>query len=200
MRLPADKHASLHREIERELIAGERLMWWKQPRPGAYAAGFLIWIGAIPWTVFALGWETLAFLPWVGGGDMNDALRLGFGIVMPLFGLPFVLIGFAMLAKPVLAIARSRNTAYAVSDRRIIRIELGRRTRVTSVFIDRIGPIQSIERKDGYGTLRIQTHSTLDSEGDRTTERFDMIGIPDVAHVRRLIAERQPLPGAGGDR
>ena len=41
-------------------------------------------------------------------------------------------------------------------------------------------------------SLSISTHSRLDNDGDRVTEKFEMIGIPDVAGLEQRIMELQP--------
>jgi hypothetical protein len=60
--------------------------------------------------------------------------------------------------------------------------------------LHQIGPIDRREDRDGFGDLRIQTHSTVDSEGDRTTERFEVLGIPGVARLERLLLENVTRP------
>ena len=179
--------------LRRDLAPGERVLWSAQPRGALLAAGLGIWLFAIPWTVFALFWESMAFLPWVTSTKSPDWTRWTFGIVMPLFGLPFVAIGLWMLWSPIRRMRKARDTLYALTDRRAIRIVGGRTTEQTSVFLDRIGPVELSRRADDWGTIRIQTHSRVDSEGDRTTERFEMAGVPEVSKAHRLIVERQPL-------
>lgn len=182
---------ALDQSLRRELIAGERLLWSAQPRASRLKAGFVIWAFAIPWTVFALFWESMAFLPWLAEPKTPDNMRLTFGIVMPIFGLPFILIGFWMLWQPIRAMRTAGSTAYGLTNRRLIRVvETGQRE-TASVLLDQIGPMDRSERSDGTGHLRIQTHSHVDSEGDRITERFEVLGVPDVARLERLIIENR---------
>ena len=177
--------------IGRELRVGERLLWSGRPRTLGAAASFGIWIFAIPWTVFALFWEAMALMPWWAADRPDDWTLLGFGIVGPIFGIPFVVIGVGMLAMPFWAMAKAGRTIFAVTSERLIRIEAGRTRSVTSVPITGVGPIERRERPNGCGSLRIQTHSRIDSDGDRITERFDMIAIEDPARVERLILDAQ---------
>jgi hypothetical protein len=183
------------RWLRSELAAGERLLWSGQPRGGKLARGFGVWIFAVPWTVFALFWEAMALLPWAAASKTPDTIQWRFGIVFPLFGLPFVLIGLWMLWQPVRAMRRARSTVYGLTGRRLLRVvEAGDRT-VESVLLDQIGPIDRREDRDGFGDLRIQTHSRVDSEGDRTTERFEVLGVPDVARLERLLLDNLPQRG-----
>lgn len=180
---------ALEQSLRRELIAGEHLLWRGQPRPGKLTRGFGIWLFALPWTAFALMWEAFAFLPWVTALKTPDWLQWSFGIVFPLFGLPFIAVGLWMLWMPIQALRRAGRTAYALTERRLLRVVETREITVASVLLHQIGPIDRREDARGFGDLRIQTHSTIDSEGDRTTERFEVLGVPGVARLERLILE-----------
>ncbi|MBB5687538.1 hypothetical protein [Sphingobium boeckii] len=183
---------ALRQALDREMAAGERILWSAQPRANRLWGGFGIWLFAVPWTIFALVWESMALLPWMASSKTPDAVTWTFGIIMPLFGLPFIAVGIGMMLTPVRAMRRARNTVYALTSKRLMRLVEGRKASVSSVFTDRIGPIDRSENADGWGDLRIQTHSHVDSEGSRTTERFDMLGIPDVARLEKLIVDAQP--------
>jgi len=180
---------ALEQSLRRELIAGEHLLWRGQPRPNKLTRGFGIWIFAVPWTAFALMWEAFAFLPWVTATKTPDVIQWSFGIVFPLFGLPFIAVGLWMLWTPIHALRRAGRTAYALTERRLLRVVDAREITVASVLLHQIGPIDRREDAQGFGDLRIQTHSTVDSEGDRTTERFEVLGVPGVARLERLILE-----------
>lgn len=189
--IPKPLPPALEQSLRRELVTGERLLWSAQPIGKRLKSGFGIWLFAIPWTAFALFWESLALLPWAASTHTPDAFAYSFGIVMPLFGLPFILIGFWMLWKPVREMRLAGSTVFGLTDRRLIRVEEGRKRSVSTVLLDQIGPMDRQEAKDGVGNLRIQTHSSVDSEGDRRTERFEILGVPDVARLERLILENR---------
>jgi hypothetical protein len=180
---------ALEQTLRRELIAGEHLLWRGQPRPHKLTRGFGIWLFALPWTAFALMWETFAFLPWVTATKTPEFIQWSFGIVFPLFGLPFIVVGLWMLWAPIRALRRAGKTAYALTERRLLRVVEANGIKVDSVLLHQIGPIDRREDAQGFGDLRIQTHSTVDSEGDRTTERFEVLGVPGVARLERLILE-----------
>lgn len=181
--------------LRRELGAGERILWSAQPIAGKLKAGFGIWLFAIPWTAFALFWEAAALLPWASS-ETPSGIQWSFGIVFPLFGLPFILIGLWMLWMPIKAMRNAGSTAYGLTNRRLIRMVAGSRREVASVLLDQIGPINRDESNDGTGNLRIQTHSRVDSDGDRLTEKFEVLGVPDVAKLEQLILENRAVqPG-----
>lgn len=191
MEPPAQLSQDLRQKLQAALAPGERLLWSARPDPRKAPSGFLIWLFAIPWTAFALFWESAVLQPLVAsGGDMAVS---GFSIVMALFGVPFVLIGLAMMALPLLGLLRLGYVVHAVTDRRLLTLRGFRgRSRVNSVPIDGLGPIERKTRSDGWGSISIQTGSRIDSDGDRVIERFTMAGIPDVASVERLILTHQP--------
>lgn len=190
---PLGLSPALDQALRRELLAGERLLWSAQPRAGKLRRGFGIWLFAIPWTAFALFWEVMAFLPWFASSKTPQAIQWSFGIVMPLFGLPFVAIGLWMLWQPIRAMRGAGDTAYGLTERRLLRVietqGRGGERKVDSLLLRQIGPIDRREGRDGFGDLRIQTHSTVDSDGDRKTERFEVLGVPEVARLERLLLE-----------
>lgn len=179
--------------LDRELSPGERVLWSAQPRGRRMLIAFALWLFAIPWTAFALFWEAMALSPWFAAKDADNAMVWGFGIVFPLFGLPFILVGLWMLWQPVAAIRAARRTIYALTTSRLIRLQHGRTRRIESVPADRIGPIECTKGSDGWGRLSVQTHSLIDSDGDRITKSFDIVGVPNVAELeRKLLALQSP--------
>ena len=172
-----------------ELVAGERLIWSAQPIARRLKAGFGIWLFAIPWTAFSLLWIIMALMPWMTSTGTPDGIKWSFGIVFPLFGLPFVAIGLWMLWSPIRAVRQAGSTVYGLTNRRLIRLVSCGNSKVASVLLDQIGPMTRDEAADGTGHLRIQTYSRIDSDGDRITETFEVQGVPDVARLERLILE-----------
>lgn len=197
MPLPPALRPDRKRQLDGALIPGERVRWSGQPRGRSQWASFGIYLFAIPWTAFSLFWERMALIPLLAslGGDDISRIPAGFSIVFPLFGLPFVVIGLGMMAAPFLTIAKTRRTVHAVTDRRLLSIVDGRKLEVKSAFLDRIGPVERSSGRDGWGTLKVQTMSRTDSDGDRRTERLEWIGIPDVVRVERMILEAQAPAG-----
>ncbi len=187
--LPLDLDASLRRE----LVTGERILWSAQPRAYRLKGGFGVWLFAVPWTLFALFWESMSLLPWMAETKTPSAITWSFGIIMPIFGLPFIFVGLWMLWQPIGAMRQAGRTLYALTTRRVIRLVEGRKRELHSVLIEQIGPISRKEARDGTGHLHIQTHSHLDSDGDRTTEKFSVLGVPDVARLERLILDNRKV-------
>ena len=146
-----------------------------------------MWLFAIPWTVFALFWESMALLPWLGGKPDGDKVPLAFAIIFPLFGLPFIAVGFWMLAMPIRTFLAARRTIFAVTERRIVKVVVGTNVEVTTLPRENLGTIERTMSADGSGTIRIVTGSHFDSDGDKVTNKFEMVGVPDVAGFERIV-------------
>lgn len=180
--------------LRRELMPGERLLWSGRPDPARLRAPFLIWFFAVPWTAFALFWEAMAFLPWLGSTHTPLGIQWSFGIIFPLFGLPFIGIGLTMLWMPFKVRRKAATTIFGLTDRRIVRVTAGRKRESASVMLDQMGPIDVSADADGYGSLRIQTGTRTDSDGDKVIDRFEVLAVPDVARLESLLLERRALP------
>lgn len=187
--LPAPSAMPLH-----ELEPGERIRWQARGRACALRGTFAIWIFAIPWTAFALFWEVMALTPWVIASRPGGAAPgiMVAGIVMPLFGVPFVLVGLWLLARPFALMRQAGRTAYALTDRRLIRRVEGRTIEIESIPLDRLGAITTRERRDGSGDLSVRTGARIDANGDRVPDHFHIHDVADVAALRRLLAARTP--------
>jgi hypothetical protein len=186
--------------LRRELRAGEQLLWAGQPHPWTSGRrGFVVYLFAVPWTAFALFWEAMALAGWMSERGPQSTIEWGAGIAMPLFGLPFIAIGIAMLSAPWWMAAAARRTIFGVTDQRAIALTLWRRLKVRSVDGRAMGPISRVETRSGLGSLSIETGSHRDSDGDRVTDKFELDAIEDVAKVEELlrrVADRAHQPAA----
>lgn len=190
MMTPQTSH-ELDSILRRELMPGERLLWSGRPQPGKLKAIFGIWFFAVPWTAFALFWEAMALLPWMASSHTPLGIQWSFGIVFPLFGLPFIGIGLGMLWMPFKVRRKAAETIYGLTDRRMLRVTAGTKRESASVLIGEMGPIDVTADADGYGTLRIQTGTRLDSDGDKVTERFEVLVVPEVSRLESLLLEQK---------
>ncbi|MCA9041773.1 MAG: hypothetical protein KDA65_15575, partial [Planctomycetaceae bacterium] len=109
-----------------------------------------------------------------------------------LFGLPFVLIGFAMLSSPLWSARAARRTIYVLTTERAITFEGGYSTTITSYKPEQLQELQRVQHADGSGDLIFEKIATRDSDGDRHTTERGFFGIPDVKAVEdrvRSLAE-----------
>lgn len=169
---------------QNELEPGENLLWTGNPDPQrAMFSTFGLWFFAIPWTAFSLFWT------WGASGSGRRLSQPGwtFELLFPLFGLPFILIGFAMLLAPFSASRKAKRTTYAITDRRVLVIESGRTKIVQSFRGNDLGEIKRIERAGGSGDLVFAQRTSTDSDGDKRTTDTKFIGIADVRAADDLL-------------
>lgn len=182
--------------LQRE-ASGERVIWQAERMARIDGRSFGIYVFAIPWTAFALFWTTMA-----AGASFATMKGIGWlGLAFPLFGLPFIAVGLAMLAAPFAGIFMGSRTLYAATERRLLKLTIGRALKVDSVPIARLGAMQRRERPDGSGSLSYPVRIGTDSDGDRTTETFAITDVADVFAASRRIEQqadalRQRLPPA----
>jgi hypothetical protein len=111
LQMPGPIGASSIQSFEGQLAA-ERVLWSGGPAPLAYAfrrlsPSFPVGLAIL---VFTALWEA-------------DALTTGNGTVWAVAGLVFLLVGLhATLLRPLLLIRAARRRAYAVTDRRVVRL------------------------------------------------------------------------------
>jgi len=171
--------------VEAELQSGERITWMEQPIPGRMARMTLpIVLFGIPWTGFALFWTGAA--AW-GTSKIQSGRGLFSGF--PLFGLPFILIGFGMLSSPYWARRRARRSAYVLTDRRAILFTAGWRGSVTvrTFMPERLTDLRRKQHTDGSGDLVFAQDIRRDSDGDRHSTDVGFLAIREVKSVEELV-------------
>jgi hypothetical protein len=182
----------LEREMRRDLAPGERVLWQAMPDPNRLNLAFGMWLFAVPWTAFSLAWTGIALYAYLSSFGQPDVGGLPWwGWIMPLFGTPFIAVGIWMLSRPLIIRADAAHTLHALTDKRLITLSDRKVRSVKSVELTKLGPLTLKERKDGIGNLTVETGSARDSDGDRITDRFEIIGVPDVALLQRLILEQR---------
>ena len=182
--------------IDRELESGEELIWaGRHNGRGIVLKSMPVVLFGIPWTAFALFWTYMA------AGGISNFSNSGSGgppgimkWVFPLWGLPFILIGFAMLSTPFWGKRKARRTLYALTDRRCIVWNPGFRgaMKVTSYGPDDLVSLSRQERRDGSGdvifvkSMRIRERG---SSSDTVTEAEGFIGVDEPKTLERLIRD-----------
>lgn len=170
--------------LERDLRDDEQVLWQAMQLPRLEARGFGVYLFAIPWTAFAIMWTTFAV---AGAANMADD---GPGLIIwafPLFGLPFILAGCAMMAMPWLPLIMQGRVLFAITNQRVLRISIARDLTVKSLTAERIGLVERRESRDGSGILRLAAKIGRDSDGDARTEYFEVGRIAEVMEAHRAI-------------
>lgn len=179
-RIPAELEYALKNELE----GGEEIRWADQPQPMRMATQMIpLCIFGLFFGGFAAFWITMAA---VGTSRIpsNAPTAISF---LPLFGLPFLLIGLSMICSPLFGYWAAQRTVYAVTDRRAMSLVM-RRTRVVKSYHARdIDAIQRVERADGTGDVTFAHQYGTDSRGYRTTTNIGFYGIHQPHEVEQLI-------------
>lgn len=181
-----------------ELRRSERVVWTGQPVPGLYARrgwpsfvfGLMFAGGAVFWTAGA------------GYAIFQSELSNWVEMLFPAFGLPFVLVGAAMMAAPHWYARKARRTVYVITDQRAILVEGNGYTRslsVRSFTPDQLRELRRDQRPDGRGNVVICRHWDRDSDGHPTATETGFFAIADVqvaeARLRELAARAGAEPG-----
>src|SRR5207237_2712711 len=87
-----------------------------------------------------------------GKGEPSIAVR----VALPLFGLPFLLIGAGLLATPYWLRRKATKTCYALTDRRALVFEgsaFGRKVSIRSYGPAHLKAIERVDYQDGTGDV-----------------------------------------------
>lgn len=199
-RLPIE----LENRVQSELRDGERLLWVGQPIPARYGRkGIPLMIFGGIFTAFSLFWIVMAFsMGAFAGGNAFGWM----GLIFPLFGLPFLLVGLGMLTAPRWMKKLASRTFYAITDRRVILWEAGLfgRMEVRSYYPDDLQSMRRVEYANGEGDLILEEYITYgrDSDGHRTRhpKRHGLMAIDQVREVEELIHQALVAPLESKDR
>lgn len=167
--------------VESELHEREAINWVGQPIHRRFVARSLpIVLFGIPWTAFAIFWMAGA------AGFKMPNFQQGFDF-FPLFGIPFVLIGFGMLSAPLWIAKKARRTVYVLTDRRAILFDGGWSTTIRSFGPERLTDLRRVQRPDGSGDLIFEKSLSYDSDGDKRSTDIGFLAIPDVKDVEDRV-------------
>ncbi len=139
-------------QIRSELSKDETLIWVGQPKQGILFRSsdvFLIPFSLF-WGGFAIFWEVgVISIPHAG----NKA-PIPVGIIFPLFGIPFVIIGLYLIFGRFIADAKRRTgTYYGLTDQRIIIVSGIFSRKVKSMNLRTLTDISLDEKTNGTGTI-----------------------------------------------
>lgn len=180
----------LQSKVERELEPGERIEWIEMPIPRFFTptvtSAFLF---GIPWTAFALFWTAAA--AW----GTSNAEGAGVFRAFPLFGVPFILIGFGLLSSPLWSYRKALRSVYVITSRRAITFDGGRTTTIRSYPPDRLQDVYRKEKKDGSGDVIIARRAWRDSDGDRQSEELGFLSVRDPKAVESMLRKLAEAAG-----
>lgn len=168
--------------LGRQLAPGEQLLWSGRPQKmhGPRGTNRLF---AVFFLGFACFWELMALQTLTAGAGMV-------GILFPLFGVPFILVGIKLLF-PQMGGPKPEEIVYAVTDQRVLVVTRGR---VSSWELDSVQGVEKRYYPDGTGDLilsngQVQTcyHNGHIRHRNITMEFF---GLADVDTAEAALRDR----------
>lgn len=175
----------LEQSAQKVLDPGETLVWCGSPDPQRTA------IAALPMAVFGIPFGGFAAFWMITASRITSSgprVVAGFQW-LPLFGVPFLLIGLAMLCAPVWTFLGARGTIYGITNRRVF-IAGGNGKAVRSFARNDIGDLEHTERSDGSGDLYFGLRRVHARGNVEVKTRIGFIGIRDVRHVEATLREQ----------
>ena len=168
-----------------ELQSGESLTWAGVANPRRAVLGALpVALFGIPFAGFALFWMSMAFRSaHAMNRSAHGAVVSGFS-VFPLFGLPFLLIGLAIVLAPLWAFLKAKSTVYAVTNHRVMVISGSKNRSVKSLTPADIAGVEHRERPDGSGDIMLATNTLIRTGNNISSQmRVALCGVPNVRQV-----------------
>jgi hypothetical protein len=157
---------------KREARVGEEMLWAGRPLGKSWrgeAIGRFVF--GVAFGGFALLWTTIAYYA------VSDAEDGSFMVYLfPLFGVPFLFVGFGMLYSTATVARRLMSTVYALSNQRFLILTDWPRYAACSVELATVTAVKKLPKGDGAGSL-VLVHT---GEG---APRETFAGVPGVASV-----------------
>lgn len=169
--------------VQDELEDGETVVWCGQPIVRQLA------MRTSPIVVFAIPWTAFAIFGMAGAADFKMPDFKQGADLFPLFGIPFLLIGFGMLSAPFWMGRKAKKTVYVLTNRRAIIFDGGRSTRIRSFESDRLNRIERKQRSDGSGDVIFEKNLSSDSDGHHQIAEIGFLAIPNVKEVEGMVRQ-----------
>ncbi|MFO1150311.1 MAG: hypothetical protein U1E62_18190 [Alsobacter sp.] len=183
---------SLRRRVEAELQPGERVLWAGMPSPlSALLPSLFLFVFGIGWSSLTFTWEAVAVRALLGGASSDKAPGMpgGMGVMFALFGIPFVLVGIALLGAPFFVALQAMMTAHVVTDRRLLTVTGGPWKQVESRDPGALTFLRRRDHRNGRGTLRLGFGTTRDSDGDARSVETSWAGVAEVRQAEEAVRE-----------
>jgi len=124
---------------------------------------------------------------WSSKSGTANSHRRAAGESLPLFGIPFLIVGLGIVLAPLWAFLKGGNTVYAVTNQRVMIISGGSTRTVKSITPADILSIDHRERPDGSGDIVIQTTGTIRTNNSVSQVKVALFGIPNVKQVAQQV-------------
>ncbi len=140
------------------LLSDEHILWSGQSekKVNFTTIDFFLVPFSLMWGGFAIFWETTAIIM------IPKNAPGGIGIIFPLFGIPFVIVGlYFILGRFIFKKWQKSKTFYAVTNRRILSLRKVFGQHFLEANIASLSGISKNVRSDGIGTLTFNAPSKL---------------------------------------
>ncbi len=142
--------------LQSSLSPNETLLWSGQPRQGLRlrtADVFLIPFSLL-WGGFAIVWEVMAIVMFFGASSAESSAPLGFRLIFPLFGIPFVLAGLYFIFGRFWfdRLLRQRTYYGVTNERTLIKTGVFSPT-LRSLNLRTLADLSLSEKSDGTGSI-----------------------------------------------
>lgn len=209
----------LQQTVDEELHRSESIRWMGQPSSDSFP-----WLSLFPfffgivWTAFSVFWIGIASgigdpIEGFHGFDQLEGERLMFA----LFGIPFLLIGLAMLTAPFWIMRWIKRTAertvYLITNERVIVFDGGFSDRSLGLLMAAVSPLRGrglvirsfepeelesvrrIQRRDGSGNIVL--HIINKKQPDEFTCAIPIVffSIPNVMDIEEMLKEFRSQAG-----
>jgi hypothetical protein len=186
--------ADLRRRVREVVGPEEKVLWAGQPTWRAvWGRLLLVFLFGVFWAAVSFPFAAMVFggatglVPFKLNGSYVWPLWARFAL--PLFVLPFVVIGYIMLAGPVMALWRCRQTVHLITETRLIDILPHK---VVSIDPAKVSSIKRKPRAGGAGTIEIGLGWTRNSDDCKVEDIDEWVGVPAAAraetYIRALVA------------
>ena len=170
--------------VENELSTDETLIWVDKPIAKPITAGGIIAsVFGLIFTSFSLFWTITAL-----ENSRNDYFFRQSIIdkIFPFFGLIFLIVGIGLLLSPVWIYKNSKNTTYAITNKRCLIIVSGHTKKVSSYSKDRLTILEKVEHNDGTGDIIFskEAYTSTNSDTNSSEIRYRNIGFHSIQNVR----------------
>jgi hypothetical protein len=203
----------LQQTVDEELRRNESIRWMGQPSSHSFP-----WLSLFPfffgvfWTAFSVFWIGIAS----GIGDLVEGFR-GFDqlegerLMFALFGVPFLLIGLAMLTAPFWIMRWIKRTAertvYVITNERVIVFDGGFSDRSLGLLMAVVSPLRGrglvirsfkpkelksvrrIQRRNGSGNIVIRVSNKKQPDEFTYAMPVAFFSIPNVKDVGEMLEE-----------
>ncbi len=168
----------LKRIVDKELQEGETIRWIAQPIAWKrFLSISPIWAFALPWNAVLIHTIPMLFQ------QEDEVGRMGI-LMIPLF----ILIGLLLFFAPFFVYYLARNTAYLITNKRVITFELLRTVDIISYFPKDLTIHEKKVSPDGTGDLIFHIDRWSDCEGSYT-KKWGVKAVRDVYDVEKLICQ-----------